>query len=169
MDCRAPTLTAGITHPPAIGWPRAQSEGRSHHSPGRIIGMVTPPTGGIVPAHAVRRRPGRLRVCATTTEAVSGWSLIAIGLFNSIMFPTSFTLASGGLGQRTAGRDLHGDCRRRHPAAAGRLGIGRRDLRIALTVPAISYALILLFGLLAGRPGVTDDPTAGGAGPSSLW
>jgi len=33
---------------------------------------------------------------------VSGYSLLAIGLCNSIMFPTIFTLASQGLGKRAA-------------------------------------------------------------------
>jgi FHS family L-fucose permease-like MFS transporter len=58
--------------------------------------------------------PGRVLACeagtvvslliisASTTGAVSGWSLLAIGVFNSIMFPTIFSLASEGLGPRAA-------------------------------------------------------------------
>ena len=33
---------------------------------------------------------------------MSGWSLLSIGLCNSIMFPTIFSLASEGLGPRSA-------------------------------------------------------------------
>jgi MFS transporter, FHS family, L-fucose permease len=43
-----------------------------------------------------------LTVSANTVGNVSGWSLLAIGLFNSIMFPTIFTLANEGLGKRAA-------------------------------------------------------------------
>ena len=36
-----------------------------------------------------------------TAGGVAMWSVIAIGLFNSIMFPTIFTLAIEGLGPMT--------------------------------------------------------------------
>jgi MFS transporter, FHS family, L-fucose permease len=42
-----------------------------------------------------------LSVAMTTGGAVAMWSVIAIGLFNSIMFPTIFALAIDGLGPRT--------------------------------------------------------------------
>jgi FHS family L-fucose permease-like MFS transporter len=42
-----------------------------------------------------------LFISSHTTGAVSGWSLLAIGLCNSIMFPTIFSLASEGLGPRS--------------------------------------------------------------------
>jgi FHS family L-fucose permease-like MFS transporter len=37
-----------------------------------------------------------------TSGAVAMWSVLAIGLFNSIMFPTIFTLAIAGLGKHTS-------------------------------------------------------------------
>ena len=37
-------------------------------------------------------------VSISTTGLVAMWSILAVGLFNSIMFPTIFTLALGGLG-----------------------------------------------------------------------
>jgi FHS family L-fucose permease-like MFS transporter len=43
-----------------------------------------------------------LLISANTTGAISGWSLLAVGLFNSIMFPTIFSLACEGLGPRAA-------------------------------------------------------------------
>ena len=45
---------------------------------------------------------GLLGVSAFSTGAVSGWSLLAIGLCNSIMFPTIFSLAREGLAARAA-------------------------------------------------------------------
>jgi FHS family L-fucose permease-like MFS transporter len=36
-----------------------------------------------------------------STGAVAAWSIIAVGLFNSVMFPTIFTLAIEGLGRHT--------------------------------------------------------------------
>ena len=43
-----------------------------------------------------------LLISANTTGAVSGWALLAIGLFNSIMFPTIFSLACEGSGAAAA-------------------------------------------------------------------
>ena len=43
-----------------------------------------------------------LLISANATGLLSGWSLLAVGLFNSIMFPTIFSLASEGLGKRAA-------------------------------------------------------------------
>jgi MFS transporter, FHS family, L-fucose permease len=60
-----------------------------------------------------KRKPGRtlaiLAVCAGVLVVVSMltygqfamWSILAVGLFNSIMFPTIFTLAINGLGKHT--------------------------------------------------------------------
>ena len=41
-------------------------------------------------------------VSISTTGLVSMWSILAVGLFNSIMFPTIFTLAIDGLGELKA-------------------------------------------------------------------
>jgi FHS family L-fucose permease-like MFS transporter len=38
----------------------------------------------------------------TTSGAMAMWSVLAVGLFNSIMFPTIFTLAIAGLGKHTS-------------------------------------------------------------------
>src|SRR5450432_1510424 len=43
-----------------------------------------------------------LTISANTGGPISAWTLLAIGLFNSIMFPTIFTLANEGLGERAA-------------------------------------------------------------------
>jgi FHS family L-fucose permease-like MFS transporter len=86
---------------------------------------------------------------------VSGWSLLAIGLVNSIMFPTIFTLASEGLGERTAeGSGLI--CMAIVGGAVVPLITGfaadMSGLRLSLAVPAICYLLILVFGWYARRP-----------------
>jgi FHS family L-fucose permease-like MFS transporter len=95
-----------------------------------------------------------LLVSANTVGMISGWSLLSIGLFNSIMFPTIFALASEGLGARTAdgsgvlcvaivgGAIL--------PVITGAVAdaIG---LKAALIVPAICYLGILGFGIYTRR------------------
>jgi MFS transporter, FHS family, L-fucose permease len=93
---------------------------------------------------------------------VSGWALLAIGLCNSIMFPTIFTLASEGLDARAAegsgvicmaivgGAII--------PPLTGYLA-DITTLRSALWLPAACYLVIAAFGMYARRSWV-------GAGPS---
>jgi FHS family L-fucose permease-like MFS transporter len=93
-------------------------------------------------------------VSANTSGAISGWSLLAIGLMNSIMFPTIFSLASEGLGTRAAeGSGII--CMAIVGGAIVPLITGKTadvtTLRLALAVPAICYALIALFGHYCGR------------------
>ena len=96
-----------------------------------------------------------LLVSANTTGMVSGWSLLAVGLFNSIMFPTIFSLACEGLGERAAeGSGLI--CVAIVGGAIVPLITGHAadlvGLKMALAVPAICYAIILCFGIFARRP-----------------
>lgn len=96
-----------------------------------------------------------LLVSANTTGMVSGWSLLAVGLFNSIMFPTIFSLACEGLKERAAeGSGLI--CMAIVGGAIVPLITGHAadamGLRMALIVPAICYAIILCFGVFARRP-----------------
>ncbi|HWZ62681.1 MAG TPA: sugar MFS transporter [Steroidobacteraceae bacterium] len=96
-----------------------------------------------------------LLVSANTSGAVSGWSLLAIGLFNSIMFPTIFSLACEGLGPRAA--EASGIiCVAIVGGAIVPLITGRTadltTLKTALFVPAICYAVICGFGIFARRP-----------------
>jgi FHS family L-fucose permease-like MFS transporter len=91
-------------------------------------------------------------VSANSAGMVSAWSLLAIGLFNSIMFPTIFTLASEGLGSRAAdGSGLL--CVAIVGGAIVPLITGRAadlmGLKAALVVPAICYLGILGFGIFA--------------------
>ena len=100
-----------------------------------------------------------LLVSANSTGAVSGWSLLAVGLFNSIMFPTIFSLACEGLGERAAeGSGVI--CMAIVGGAIVPLLMGHAadlvGLKLALAVPAVCYALILCFGVFARRPRAAD-------------
>ena len=96
-----------------------------------------------------------LLISANTTGAVSGWSLLAVGLFNSIMFPTIFALACEGLGPRAAEASgiicvsIVGGAV--VPPIAGLMD-DLTGLKAALIVPAICYAVICGFGIYARRP-----------------
>jgi len=111
--------------------------------------------------------PGKVLACAATTVivllgvsantvgAVSGWSLLAIGLFNSIMFPTIFSLACEGLGTRAAeGSGVI--CMAIVGGAIVPLVTGNAadlwGLKQALIVPAACYLGILSFGWFPRRP-----------------
>ncbi|XYJ10963.1 sugar MFS transporter [Telluria sp. B2] len=124
---------------------------------GRFIGaallrMFSP---GKVLACAAGMTIALLLVSANSTGLVSGWSLLAVGLFNSIMFPTIFSLACEGLKERAAeGSGLI--CVAIVGGAIVPLITGHAadamGLKMALIVPAICYAIILCFGVFARRP-----------------
>lgn len=96
-----------------------------------------------------------LAVSSHSIGALSGWSLLAVGLFNSLMFPTIFSLACEGLGARTAQASgilcvaIVGGAL--VPLATGHAA-DLLGLKTALFVPAICYAGILGFGIFARRP-----------------
>jgi MFS transporter, FHS family, L-fucose permease len=96
-----------------------------------------------------------LLVSANTTGAVSGYSLLAIGLMNSIMFPTIFTLACENLGSRAA--DGSGIINVAIvggaivPPLTGFAADAFGGLRLALAIPAICYVVIAAYGLYAAR------------------
>jgi FHS family L-fucose permease-like MFS transporter len=124
---------------------------------GRFIGaallrMFSP---GKVLACAAGMTIALLLVSANTSGLVSGWALLAVGLFNSIMFPTIFSLACEGLGERAAeGSGLI--CMAIVGGAIVPLITGHAadavGLKMALIVPALCYAIILGFGIFARRP-----------------
>jgi FHS family L-fucose permease-like MFS transporter len=98
-----------------------------------------------------------LVVSANTGGAAAGWALLAIGLCNSIMFPTIFSLACEGLGERAAEGSglicvaIVGGAI--VPLLAG-VAADMAGLRMALAVPALCYAVILAFGWYARRPAI---------------
>ncbi|MGN6454374.1 MAG: sugar MFS transporter [Steroidobacteraceae bacterium] len=96
-----------------------------------------------------------ITISANSAGSVSGWTLLAVGLMNSIMFPTIFSLASEGLGIRAAegsgvicvaivgGAVI--------PPLTGALA-DRGGLHFALVLPALCYGVILAYGIYARRP-----------------
>jgi FHS family L-fucose permease-like MFS transporter len=124
---------------------------------GRFIGaailrVVSP---GKVLAGAAAVVLALLTLSGTSNGPASGWSLLAVGLFNSIMFPTIFSLASEGLGPRTAeGSGII--CVAIVGGALVPLLTGNAadwaGLKIALFVPAVCYFGILCYGIYARRP-----------------
>ena len=115
-------------------------------SPGKVLAAAA---GGVMTL---------LFISAHSAGAVSGWSLLAVGLCNSIMFPTIFSLASEGLGPRqaAAASGIIGMCivgGAIVPPLTGHVAdlIG---LKAALFVPAVSYIGILAYGIYARRPAV---------------
>jgi MFS transporter, FHS family, L-fucose permease len=101
-----------------------------------------------------------LFVSSHSSGTLAGFSLLAVGLFNSIMFPTIFSLASEGLGPRAA-------------SASGIIGVaivggavvppltGHTadvfSLRTALIIPAVCHLGILAYGIYARRPAASAD------------
>lgn len=124
---------------------------------GRFIGA------GLLRAFA----PGKVLACAALIAialiasaanshgAQAGWSILAIGLFNSVMFPTIFALASEGLGKRAAEGSglicvaIVGGAI--VPPLTG-LVADHSSLALSLAVPAVCYAIIASYGWYARRP-----------------
>jgi FHS family L-fucose permease-like MFS transporter len=94
-------------------------------------------------------------VSANTQGAVAGWTLLALGLMSSILFPTIFSLASEGLGTRAAeGSGLIATAivgGAIIPPLTGMLA-DAAGLQASLALPAICYGVIAGFGIYARRP-----------------
>lgn len=126
---------------------------------GRFIGSALLRTiaPGKVLAGAAAMVIALILVSANTSGAVAGWSLLAIGLFNSIMFPTIFSLASEGLGKRAAEGSgliciaIVGGAI--VPPLTGYLA-DHSTLAFALALPAVCYAVILSYGVFARQRAV---------------
>ncbi|MBB4155393.1 FHS family L-fucose permease-like MFS transporter [Sphingomonas jinjuensis] len=125
---------------------------------GRFIGayLLTRVSPGKVLAGVATGAIALILISANTSGLVSGWTLLAIGLMNSIMFPTIFALASEGLGKRAgegsgviATAIVGGAI---VPPLTGLLADSSGSLHFALILPAACYAVILAYGLYARRP-----------------
>jgi FHS family L-fucose permease-like MFS transporter len=96
-----------------------------------------------------------LLISATSIGAVAAGSLLAIGLFNSIMFPTIFSLASEGLGARAAEGSGVICVAIVGGAVIPPLTGHAADIwtwQLALIVPALCYLCICVFGWYARHP-----------------
>jgi FHS family L-fucose permease-like MFS transporter len=116
-----------------------------------ILSRATP--GKVLCVHALAAMVLALGASLTAGPAAA-FAVLAIGLANSIMFPTIFTLALEGLGEETANGSallcmaivggaivpvIYG-------ATADSIGLGH-----ALIVPAACYLIIASYGLLTAR------------------
>jgi MFS transporter, FHS family, L-fucose permease len=113
-------------------------------SPGKVLAFVS--VGAIT----------LLIISTQTTGDFAGYTLLAVGLTNAIMFPTIFTLACEKLGSRAA--DGSGIINVAIvggaviPLLTGVIADATSSLAIALVLPMACYAVIAGFGLYARRP-----------------
>ena len=113
-------------------------------SPGKVLAAVA--VGAIL----------LLAVSTHTGGTVAGYSLLAIGLMNAIMFPTIFTLACEKLGPRAADGSgiinvaIFGGAV--IPLLTGMIADATGCLALAFILPAACYAVIASFGWYARRP-----------------
>jgi FHS family L-fucose permease-like MFS transporter len=109
--------------------------------------------GGVLAVNAVCASALAI-LSALTTGPMAAWSLIAVGLFNSIMFPTIFTLASENMGEETPNASallvmaIVGGAIM--PEVTGVVA-DHVSLAAALAVPAICYVWIVIYGFLTAR------------------
>jgi len=95
-------------------------------------------------------------IAANASGHLAAASLLLIGLMNSIMFPTIFSLACKGLGRRAADGSgiiniaIFGGAV--VPILTGALADLTGSLSLALALPAICYAVIAYFGYDTHRP-----------------
>lgn len=98
---------------------------------------------------------GLIALSAVSAGAMSGWALILVGFCNSLMFPTIFSLGTEGLGDKApqgsgilctaiVGGALV-------PYLFGQVTDITGNIRMALLVPVICYAIIALFGRWAAQ------------------
>lgn len=125
---------------------------------GRFIGsavlrLVSP--GKVLAVVAV----GAIALIAFSTQTsgkLSGYSLLAVGLMNAIMFPTIFTLACEKLGPRAADGSgiinvaIFGGAV--IPLLTGIIADATGSLALAFILPAACYGVIASFGWYARRP-----------------
>ena len=125
---------------------------------GRFIGsavMRAASPGKVLATNAVGS-VALILLSVNTTGAISGYALLAIGLMNSIMFPTIFALACEKLGARAADGSgilnvaIFGGAV--VPLLTGALADLTGSLAASLALPALCYAVIGGFGLFARRP-----------------
>ena len=124
---------------------------------GRFIGSyllakVNP--GKVLAANAI----GAVVLIAISTQTsgnAAAWSLLLVGLMNSIMFPTIFSLASEGLGAKAADGSgiiniaIFGGAV--VPLLFGGIADLTGSLAAALALPAVCYAVIAAFGSWTSR------------------
>ncbi|HEY8091759.1 MAG TPA: sugar MFS transporter [Polyangiaceae bacterium] len=168
-------LVSFLQDPSVVGIDaRSAARGLSFYWGGAMIGRFLG-AGALrrwSPRHVLAVAGGVALLLVASTVALSGWpamvTLLSVGLFNSIMFPTIFTLAIEGLGDRT-GQGSGILCMAIvggailpvvQGAVADRVGV-----HLAFLVPMASYGYIAWYGLAGAVPRVRQaTPTPKEAG-----
>jgi FHS family L-fucose permease-like MFS transporter len=126
---------------------------------GRFIGsaILRTVSPGLVLALFCLGAAGLATVSAMTGGVFAGYALLAVGLMNSIMFPTIFSLGVEGLGDKTPqGSGLL--CMGIVGGALIPLAVGaladQTSLATSLVVPALCYLLIAVYGWSVRKPGL---------------
>lgn len=102
-----------------------------------------------------------IAVSAFSTGFTAGYAIIAVGLFNSVMFPTIFAIALAGTGTKMPAASgllcmaIVGGALL--PPATGFLG-DHIGLGLAFLLPAACYLVIALFGWTSRKPEVEVEP-----------
>lgn len=125
---------------------------------GRFIGsaVLRAVSPGKVLAGAAVAAITLLAVSTHTSGTLSGYSLLAIGLANAIMFPTIFSLACEKLGPRAADGSgiinvaIFGGAV--VPLLTGMIADATGSLALAFILPAACYAVIAVYGWYARQP-----------------
>ncbi|TCJ39144.1 sugar MFS transporter [Frankia sp. BMG5.11] len=125
---------------------------------GRFIGsaLLRAVSPGLLLAVVGVGAVGLIGLSATTSGTLSGYSLLAVGLMNSIMFPTIFSLACERLGAKAADGSgiinvaICGGAL--VPLLFGVIADATGNLRAALALPVLCYLAIVGFGIFARRP-----------------
>ena len=101
-------------------------------------------------------------IAMSTSGQLAMWSILLVGLFNSIMFPTIFSLALNGLGKHTAQGSgilclaivggaivplLQG-------ALADSVGV-----QLSYVLPILCYIFIVFYGLRGSKPVLVKEPS----------
>ena len=119
---------------------------------GFVLRMFKP--GRVLTAYAVAAI-ALIALSAMSSGSMAAWTLILVGFCNSLMFPTIFSLGTEGLGAQTpqgsgilctaiVGGALV-------PFLFGLMADVTGNIRMALLVPVVCYAIIAAFGLWAVR------------------
>ena len=103
-----------------------------------------------------------IAISAFSTGVTAGYAIIAVGLFNSVMFPTIFSLGLQGMGVKMPAASgllcmaIVGGALL--PPATGFLG-DHIGLGLAFLLPAVCYLVIALFGWTTRKPFVEVEPS----------
>jgi len=125
---------------------------------GRFVGswLLTRVSPGMVLASVAAGAIALIFMSITATGTTAAYSLLAIGLMNSIMFPTIFSLACEKLGPRAADGSgiiniaIFGGAV--VPLLTGKLADLTGSVGTSFLLPAVCYAVIAAYGIYARRP-----------------